>query len=355
MNFYIYDEAMEMVGVIDDAESAIWAGRYYKAGDFELYLRASGQAAALLKKRCYVKREDKDSLCIIEHIEVQEDAETGDHLIVSGRDLKKLMEQRIVWEQTSLSGDVEDCLRELILENAIDAVPERIIPGLILGPKKIPPGTVMKKQITGTNLMEAIEDICATYQCGWDVLFQEKKFVVVFYKGTDRSYGQTDTDNPYVVFSAEFDNLTSSAYMQDISQYRNVALVAGEGEGKARRRTTVGQAAGLDRYELYVDARDVSSNEGDIAEADYLEQLHGRGVEKLEACQVSETFEGEVDNTDMYVCGRDYFLGDIVTVKNKYGITGSARVTEIIESWSENGYTAVPTFEIWMEGGTSWR
>lgn len=355
MEFYIYDTDMTMTGVIDDPVSALWTERYHKAGDMELYLRASSQAAGLLKKGCYVKRADRDKLCIIEHIEIREDGEEGDHLLVSGRDLKSLLDRRIIWEQTTLSGDVEDALRKIISENAIDTIPERIIPGLVLGPKNIPPGDTIKKQITGTNLMEAVEDICMTYQYGWDVLFQDGRSVVIFYKGTDRSYGQIGTDNPYVVFSTEFDNLLSSTYIQDMDQYRNVALVAGEGEGKARRRTVVGQAAGLDRYEMYVDARDVSSNEGDITEADYMAQLYGRGVERLEACQIDETFEGEVDNTDMYICGRDYFLGDIVTVENKYGITASARVTEMIESWDENGYTAVPTFETWMGGGTAWR
>lgn len=355
MIFYIYDQDLTMTGAIDDAASAIWTGRYCKAGDFELCLSASSQSAGLLKEGGYAKREDKDSLCVIERVELQEDAESGDRLIASGRDLKSLLERRIVWEQTSLDGDVEGCLRRLVLENAIETAPERVIPGLILGTKGPPSGESLKKQITGACLMAAIEDICVTYQWGWDVVFQDGKFVVVFYKGTDRSYGQTDTDNPYVTFSAEFDNLAASVYARDASGRKNVALVAGEGEGKARRRATVGQAAGLDRYELYVDARDVSSNEGEISEAEYMAQLYGRGVEKLEACQASETFEGEVDNLDMYVCGRDYFLGDIVTVKNKYGITGSARVTEMIECWDENGYTAAPTFETWKEGGEAWR
>lgn len=355
MDFYIYDTDMTMIGVIDDAVSAIWAQRYYKIGDCELYMRASSQAAGLLREKYYIKREDRDSLCIIEHIEIQEDDEEGDHLVVSGRDLKSLLTRRIIWAQTTLDGNVETAMRKLISENAIDTIPERVIPGLTLGPMQIPAGDTIKKQITGANLEEAIEDICMTYQYGWDVILQDGYFTVIFYKGTDRSYSQTGTDDPYVVFSHEFDNLLSSAYVKDISQYKNVALVAGEGEGKERRRTTVGHAAGMDRYEMYVDARDVSSNEGEIDEGDYLAQLYGRGVAKLEACQVSETFEGEVDNTDMYTCGKDYFLGDVVTIKNKYGITGSARVTEMIENWDENGYTAVPTFETLVEGVTAWR
>lgn len=138
MIFYIYDQDLTMTGAIDDAASAIWTERYCKAGDFELCLSASSQSAGLLKEGGYVKREDKDSLCVIERVELQEDAESGDRLIASGRDLKSLLERRIVWEQTSLDGDVEGCLRRLVLENAIETAPERVIPGLILGPKGPP-------------------------------------------------------------------------------------------------------------------------------------------------------------------------------------------------------------------------
>lgn len=354
MEFFIYDTNLVLVGVIDDAESAIWTTRYYKPGDFELYLRASSQASALLKKNYYVGKSDSSSLCMVERIGIQEDEEEGDHYVVSGRDLKSLLERRIIWEQTMLNGKVEQCLRRLILENAIETTPERVIPGLILGAESLLPASI-KKQITGTNLMESIQDICITYQYGWDVLFLDGNFPVMFYKGTDRSYNQTNTDNPYVVFSAEFDNLISSVYAQDASQYRNVALVAGEGEGKARKKTVVGEASGLDRYELYVDARDVSSNEGEISDAEYLAQLYGRGMEKLEAASRDETFEAVVDNTNLYIMGKDYFMGDIVTVQNKYGVRANARVVEMIENWSDGGYTAVPTLETWIEEGKSWR
>ena len=41
----------------------------------------------------------------------------------------------------------------------------------------------------------------------------------------------------------------------------------------------------------------------------------------------------------------DYTLGDIVTVENEYGIRKNARVAAIMETWDDEGYTAVPTFE----------
>ena len=34
-----------------------------------------------------------------------------------------------------------------------------------------------------------------------------------------------------------------------------------------------------------------------------------------------------------------------MTTENQYGIKNNPRITEIIESWDENGYTVIPKFE----------
>ena len=57
MNVYILDRSFNKVGVIDDYTSLIWRPAYYSVGDFELYLRASSEAVALLQKNCYLARE----------------------------------------------------------------------------------------------------------------------------------------------------------------------------------------------------------------------------------------------------------------------------------------------------------
>jgi hypothetical protein len=126
-----------------------------------------------------------------------------------------------------------------------------------------------------------------------------------------------------------------------------VALVAGEGEGTARRCLVVGDSdenAGLHRRETFVDARDVSSNDGEIAETEYNAQLQARGDTSLAEACVIESMEGTVEHTTQYVFGMDYFLGDHVTVINKYGIQMDVQVLEVVEVWDENGYTCTPTF-----------
>ena len=61
-----------------------------------------------------------------------------------------------------------------------------------------------------------------------------------------------------MVFSRDYDNLYNQEYTDDVNNLRTTALVAGEGEGADREIVVVNDNySGLDRYELYVDARDL--------------------------------------------------------------------------------------------------
>ena len=187
-----------------------------------------------------------------------------------------------------------------------------------------------------------------------------KNFEIQFYKGVNRSYEQHI--NPYVVFSPDFENIISSDYIQDKSTLKNACNVAGEGEGTERKYYGVGTTSGLDRREIFVDARDISSDvETEVETEDgtietvtttmpieeYNNLLIERGRESLAENQETISFEGEVESIRQYVYGEDYFLGDIVQVKNKYGVESASRIIEVIENHDKEGYSIIPTFEKW--------
>lgn len=334
--------------MIDYHKSGIWTPRYYDVGDFEIYVESTPHTISVLQKGNYVTRPDSTMACIIEKVQATTDTENGKYLIVTGRSLQSILGRRIIWRQTNLAGTVEDCIRQLINENIINpSVPDRKVEGFTLAEKAGFTETV-EMQVTGDNLLDVVKDLCQTYEYGFDVNFDDAmRFVFRLYKGIDRSYNQSV--NPYVVFSPDFDNIRSSTYTSDKTDYKNVALVAGEGEGVERKMVSVGSAAGLTRYELFVDARDLSTNAGteeEITQEEYNRQLAQRGDESLAAAVVQESFEGEVEPAVNYIYGQDYFLGDIVQVENEYGIQNTPRVTEVIECEDENGYTATPTFAV---------
>ena len=354
MEFYILNSDRQWIDVIDYHKSGIWTPRYYDVGDFEIYVESTPQTINVLREGNYVTRPDSNMACIIEKIQATTDAENGKYLIVTGRSLQSILGRRIIWQQTNLAGTVEDCIRQLINENIINpAIPGRKIDDFVLA-DKVGFEDTMEMQVTGDNLLDVIKNLCQTYEYGFDVVFNDAmQFVFRLYKGTDRSYNQSD--NPYVVFAPDFDNIKSSTYTADKTSYKNVALVAGEGEGVERKTVSVGTTTGLARYEMFVDARDLSTNAGteeEISLEEYNSLLAQRGDENLAAAVMQESFEGEVEPTVNYIYGQDYFLGDIVQVENEYGIRNTPRVTEIIECEDENGYTATPTFAVEGEKDT---
>ncbi len=362
MNVYVFSENWELIDLIDTYSSIIWTTRYCTSGDFELYLPADKKAMDLLQSNRYLCR-DKDiikteystryrNVMIIEKVEVTTTAEKGMYLIVSGRSLKSILKRRIIWQQSNLAGTAEMGIRRLIMENAVSPQEEeRKIPELVLSE---PAGLTeeMTLQVTGDNLGDTIEKICTTYGYGYDIEYNDGKLMFFLFTGSDRSFGQTE--NPYVIFSSEFDNILESEYTEDFQNYKNVALVAGEGEGIERKTSVAigenGRAGGLKRYEIYVDARDLSSNEGEYTEEEYKSMLANRGMETISGNAIVRSFSGEIETKMMYKINEDYFLGDIVQVENECGIQASPRVIEVIESEDESGYSVIPTFST-MEVG----
>jgi hypothetical protein len=129
-----------------------------------------------------------------------------------------------------------------------------------------------------------------------------------------------------------------------MTNYRNVALIGGEGEGTAQRTASYGEAAGLGRYELYVDGSSVSSNGEIITEEQYTALLKDYGKTMIDAVSATQQLEGEIDTHGLYTIDHDYFLGDVVQVENEMGIMAVPRIVGIIYSDDENGTTVIPTF-----------
>lgn len=350
MDAWILDTQFRNVMYIDTFESFIWNERYFGYGEFELYMLVSNFLLNNIRQGYYVILPDSEYVMIIEDIEITTKVEEGDHLKISGRSLESILDRRIIWAQTVINGNLQNGIRKLLLENAISPVDSsRTIPGLIFEYSTNPviTGLSLRAQYTGDNLYETIEAICLDNNLGFKVtLNSNNQFVFKLYAGVDRSYDQLV--NPYVIFSPQFDNLLGTNYMESGKALKNVTLVAGEDEGNTRRTITVGTGVGLNRRELYTDARDIQSEVGEetISDEEYYAQLTQRGREKLAKHKATKEFEGEVDASRMFIYGEDFLKGDIVEVINEYGMEAKARVVEVIRSQDLNGYSMYPGFTI---------
>lgn len=361
----LYTQDFEMVDVFDSYKSLIWTERYNKVGDFEYVGSVIQSLLPKIQTGRYLQLDDSDTAMIIETIQIDTDATEGDTLTVSGRSIESILDRRIVWNQTDLNSKLETAVERLLNENVINPVDgARKIPGFVYIPSGDPRinDIVVDKQFTGDSLLEAIQALCVPNYVGWKIGFypddENARFRFQLYLGEDRSYDQ-DT-NPWVVFSPGFDNLVSTNYTNSNKLKKNVAHIKGEGEGIDRKTSTViisdGPASptGLDRKELYVDARDISQDSGErdeegetilIPDNEYFEKLRERGREKLAECEEEKTFEGQADVVDgVYIYGKDFFMGDVVQLENEFDMTDKVRITEMIRSCDTTGFTTYPTF-----------
>ena len=376
----LLDDELNRKHIIDTYSSNIWAKRYNEIGDCEIAIPATKDNFNKIKECKYISRADDDMVCEIKKVEIQTDEENGNKFIITGIDIKNILNQRIVENQTNFNGEVEDYIRKLVYDSIINPInPDRKIKNFILA-DKVGFTEKIKEQVTYDYVGDKIQKLCKQYGWGYKVTVNDGNFIFALYKGKDVS--------EYVTFSQDYDNISTTDYSKDDSNIKNVALVAGEGEGVSRAVTCIGKGKGINRHELYVDARDVSSeinydelinnypngkeksindviyyqvndvniavltknDKGEVTSVKlcrdvYIENLKNTGYEKMSEYTSVTSFVGEVIVGVNYTYKQDYDLGSIVNIINEYGISIKVRISEIIENQDDNGYNMEPTFE----------
>lgn len=369
---YILDAQRIPLGIIDTAESIIWERLYYGAGAVEVYTAATADAVGWLKVGNYIYRNDNGDAAIIEAVNISYDAAGGVMIKASGRNIKSILDRRLIVQlvtptsitPTVISGNVEAAVRGLVYDHIIDAVlPFRNVDFIKLGAVAGLPDVIVgengqpsKKQTSYANLLTYTDGLLETYHIGarltLDPYTGDMYYTV--YKGADRSRDNTDSNDP-VIFSQEFDNLISSAYEVNESNYKSAALIGGAGEGSARyfETTDNGEAVGFERREVFVDASSQSRTyesggiQQQYSDADYSEMLITAGIQKLNNdYRKTESFSGEVDlATANYQLYDDVDLGDVVTVEDaQIGVYINARIVQTTEVQDDGGYSAKVTF-----------
>ena len=100
-------------------------------------------------------------------------------------------------------------------------------------------------------------------------------------------------------------------------------------------------------YEVFIDARDISSTRESktLNHDEYGELLDIRANEKFIEYKTVEAFDGEIQADMQWKYKQDYFIGDIVTMQNEYGIEKDVRITAVTECEDDTGYFYIPIFE----------
>lgn len=319
----VFDFNFNRHGIVDEYEKLEIERNYCKLSELNLFIAGSKENIDLLQPGRILTTADNPEIgYIIKHFEYVD--EKGSLIEVIAPSLNSLIGTRTIEGQQRFYGNIEDVVKGFVNANAINPRnPKRVIPNLRLASNNGITGTTDEVKVGG-QLDEYLYELCNKFELTFDVVMnhEDKTFDFTTWKGVDRSTLQST--NSHVIFSKEFDNVISQNYVKSDLDTRTTAVVAGEGEGNNRTYVTVNdELSGFARVELFVDARDLQSeyidDNGDshtMTPAEYQESLKNRGLNKLTEHEPIETFESEVDMFSQFVYGRDFGLGDKVSVRN---------------------------------------
>lgn len=390
MEALILDKDLQTVCIIDAFESFIWTDRYNTPGDFEIYMPVERAPLEYIKRDYYLWIHDSDRLQIIEDIEFTTDVEDGDHLTITGRTLESMLDRRIVFMRTVINGNLQNGIERLLNENAINPIDSaRKLPRLRFVHNDDERVTKLSMDVNylGEDLLTILEDLCEINDLGFKIVYNEPNdsFDFSLYYGEDRSYDQEK--NPWVVFSTNYDNLVGSNYFESYANLKTAAMIASSASDESGQEIVDVDGrpgmTGMDRRELFVDGSSIErpevsvnedeirenverrfSNKSDKVKEEYVQkalsealnaatsqstetfraQLKQLGEEELRKTYITETFEGQIEAALQYVYDRDFFIGDVVQVRNRYGKEAGSRVTEVIRTHDVSGESLTPTF-----------
>lgn len=289
-------------------------------------------------------------------IELDENGKATENWIIRAPALKSWFSDRLTIppvgkSQDSVKADAESVMYHYANSQAINPFdPGDALP-VIAGVNQMR-GDITEWNSRYKDLAEEMAEIGQLSGLGWNISidYDAKAFRFDVLQGRDLTAGQSI--NPPAIFSTEFFTLKSLSYMESDLDFKNVAVVAGQGEGVDRRIITVGDltATGLDRRVLFVDARDIEEETDDdppvpIPVERIEERLRQRGMEKLAEHQQEIFMEGQALAKSRLIYGVDYDLGDMVTLQDKeWGVTMDARITEVKEIYEPGNISIEPVF-----------
>ena len=355
------------LAVLDSFDSLIWTERYWEYGDFELVVGATKENIDLYKQDRYIWLDDSDEVMIIEDIEITTDIEQGDIMTIMGRSLTSILDRRVAWASVHGTGNISDQIKMVLEANCINATEsKRNFPNLIYrAPDTFDPSTYTDvfSASKGENIYERIQKFCQKQRIGFHIFNDPEHdgtFVFQLYSGTDRSYEQKD--NPYVIFSPDFNSLSNSTAKFTNSDKKNVMYAMGQEDYSSLAESTTEDTSGYNRREGSLDATDVEitmdnpnydpdnpdsgSPQIDRPRPEIEHDLMMRAQEELSKLGADKEFDGSTDQNGQFVYRRDYNIGDIVQVKNVFGLEFRTRIEEYIRSYNESGFTAYPSFVV---------
>lgn len=351
-------------GILDVFESLTVNWRYYTYSQFSLKILLEDVQKIIFNNSEEIQRR-KDilfSLFISDNIlnindvyfyidRVVCDDSTKGEVVISGKSLRAKSLKRIVYRIYHQTKKPEQIIYDHLNNEVVNpSQASRKIQYLsITSPGTLSTSTVDYQNSYGV-VCDEVDALCSTYDIGiretaTNLQNPHNKLEIV--KGKDLS--------DVVEFNVDFDNLLSESYESSNFDEATMAWVFGEGDGSARLNVKLNDnLAGLEREEIYVDARDIQKQTQDgsgkditLTDSQYKAALTSRGIAKLAEQEEVLTLNGDIDlESDLFVYGKDYELGDRVRFTSKlFNLTKTSVLAGIDETWDNTGHHMSPLWD----------
>ena len=361
-NFVFYSPARVRLDILENDDSVQWLEFYQAPGEVKIVAQSTPRNLALLVEGNRIYNPDAKTVARICHID-KEHLKMEKLITARAEITSNLLDDRVVMATVNVT-NVEAAMYSIYSQNR-RALPIEV--GTAQGYSER-----VDMEISWNSVLEAEMRLAEVSGLGFRILFDSETGVETFkvYKGVDRT---DETSEDYVgYFGTDVEAIENVTVTSGITDYKNVAVVAGAGEGANRtvRIVSLGNFTGEERRELYVDARDlqreyqVATPTGQFdaqgnpiynyetrtySNNQYNAILDQRGLEKL--AERLRTFSITCDITqNNVVFGKDYFLGDRLPVKlPEYGIRAKARLaaaTGVSELGGKTIFAILSEFEL---------
>lgn len=338
-----YNEEREFIGEIDNFTSAVYVRRWETFGNFEIHF--TEDRPDLFVPGYYIMiNNDRYRNGIIQYYKNDSDGyepKSLKDIVIKGFSLLYLLYWRLTEPPATNNGywvwnnkPVEDIMCNLVNEQVVHpADPARTAKEM----------RVLQSQHRGIKI---------TFQSRFKYLTDElfelsrqsglgpviwldtdnKQFVFEVLEGKDCTH-RIDNPNSYI-FSKGSGKVTKRTYTYSCEGEKNMAYIGGQGDGDEREVVKINaHLTGLQRKEMFIDARDIAEGETD--------SLLDRGKLKLSAAAATVSYIFDADTQDY---GRSWDLGDLATYVDENGFVEDNRITQVREVYEDSVLKIAPTF-----------
>lgn len=329
-NLFVFGPDKARLGEVRSISSLQWLECYADVGEAKLVCAATDSNRSILQNGTLLLNSDRPHLLAqVQSVEINDDMQAA-KMTVRARLTACRLEDRVLMHTATIGSAEADTLA--MVQANLRGLPLTVAPAKGLAAR-------YEGQISWGSVLEAVKQVAERTGLGFRVTADSTlRETFELYSGVDR----TDPASPdYVGFLGDTaGNVTSVRLLEDVAVLRNVAVVAGEGQGAERVVVEADLSAGQPRRELFVNAADLSSKytvenpdgsttENTMTPEEYAAQLRARGLQALADTRTGSTVAAELSQA-MMLFGRDYEVGDILPLRlARYGVAVSVRLTKV--------------------------